>query len=629
MQPGACTAPADAAASLGWLTVFGLLTVVLVVLVGFAFAGSEARLAAGVHVAGVDVGGLTNREARARARGPRRAGGAGPDRLHRRRASSSRSRRARSASRRTGRRRCGRPRARARASARCAASSGCRRASSARRSRRRCRPTPPRSTTSSARSPTRSTATTSRRSSSAAGSRSPSFAGQAGLRLDRDAAADTVVRALARFERGSPGAVARDRRPGRGDRGRARARRTAGAGRRLRARPADLGRDPLEASALAARDAAPAARERRQTRLEIGGPDAARWFRRLKKSVDRAPVDAKFLDRVGHRLDRPRTRTGSRSTRRRPRPRCWPRRRARRTASAKLVAADSRARADDGRRRGDGDRAAARDVHDPERRHVRPHHEPPARGRAAARRARGSRRGLLVQRPHRRAHDRARLPAGAGDHQGRVRGGRRRRRLPGRDDGVQRGVGVGREDRSSATRTRSTSAATSSGATRPSTSRTSTSGSGTTRPTGSSSPASWDGGGITVSLYGGGPERRVESSAGTFRITGSVPRPAHPRPDAARRARRSSTRRGRSRAPRASTGRSTTPTGRCSTTRPGTRPTGASTARSGSARSRSRSRAEAGEEGREGEAAAAPRRRHPGTTTAPAETEPPPATTQP
>jgi vancomycin resistance protein YoaR len=30
----------------------------------------------------------------------------------------------------------------------------------------------------------------------------------------------------------------------------------------------------------------------------------------------------------------------------------------------------------------------------------------------------------------------------------------------------------------------------------------------------------WDGGGITVSIYGGGPERRVESSAGTMRITG-------------------------------------------------------------------------------------------------------------
>ncbi|MBA2332925.1 MAG: VanW family protein [Actinobacteria bacterium] len=32
--------------------------------------------------------------------------------------------------------------------------------------------------------------------------------------------------------------------------------------------------------------------------------------------------------------------------------------------------------------------------------------------------------------------------------------------------------------------------------------------------------ASWDGGSITVSLYGGGPERRVESGEGTMRVTG-------------------------------------------------------------------------------------------------------------
>ncbi len=42
--------------------------------------------------------------------------------------------------------------------------------------------------------------------------------------------------------------------------------------------------------------------------------------------------------------------------------------------------------------------------------------------------------------------------------------------------------------------------------------------------------ASWDGGGITVSLYGGGPERRVESGEGTFRVTG--PGPVRRVPDA-------------------------------------------------------------------------------------------------
>jgi vancomycin resistance protein YoaR len=34
---------------------------------------------------------------------------------------------------------------------------------------------------------------------------------------------------------------------------------------------------------------------------------------------------------------------------------------------------------------------------------------------------------------------------------------------------------------------------------------------------------SWDAAGITVSLYGGGPERRVESSEGTIRVTGAGP----------------------------------------------------------------------------------------------------------
>ena len=42
--------------------------------------------------------------------------------------------------------------------------------------------------------------------------------------------------------------------------------------------------------------------------------------------------------------------------------------------------------------------------------------------------------------------------------------------------------------------------------------------------------ASWDGSGITVSLYGGGPERRVVSGEGTFRITG--PGPVRRLPDA-------------------------------------------------------------------------------------------------
>ena len=46
-----------------WVLVSGLLLLVLAALVGLAFAGSPARLAEGVSVAGVDVGGLTRAEA--------------------------------------------------------------------------------------------------------------------------------------------------------------------------------------------------------------------------------------------------------------------------------------------------------------------------------------------------------------------------------------------------------------------------------------------------------------------------------------------------------------------------------------------------------------------------------------
>ncbi|MEO5577361.1 MAG: VanW family protein [Gaiellaceae bacterium] len=48
-----------------WILVSVALFAVLTALVGLAFAGSPVRLAAGVHIAGVDVGGLTRNEARA------------------------------------------------------------------------------------------------------------------------------------------------------------------------------------------------------------------------------------------------------------------------------------------------------------------------------------------------------------------------------------------------------------------------------------------------------------------------------------------------------------------------------------------------------------------------------------
>ena len=48
-----------------WVLVSLALLAVLVALIGLAFAGSSARLAEGVAVAGIDVGGLTKSEARA------------------------------------------------------------------------------------------------------------------------------------------------------------------------------------------------------------------------------------------------------------------------------------------------------------------------------------------------------------------------------------------------------------------------------------------------------------------------------------------------------------------------------------------------------------------------------------
>jgi vancomycin resistance protein YoaR len=59
----AASRPARAVAR--WLLIAAALLAVLVALVGLAFAGSTARLADGVAIAGVDVGGMTPREARA------------------------------------------------------------------------------------------------------------------------------------------------------------------------------------------------------------------------------------------------------------------------------------------------------------------------------------------------------------------------------------------------------------------------------------------------------------------------------------------------------------------------------------------------------------------------------------
>ncbi len=64
----------------------------------------------------------------------------------------------------------------------------------------------------------------------------------------------------------------------------------------------------------------------------------------------------------------------------------------------------------------------------------------PARRRADRRRAGRARRAVLVQRDDRRAQRGEGVRGGAGDHQRRARERDRRRRLPGLDDRVQRGL---------------------------------------------------------------------------------------------------------------------------------------------------------------------------------------------
>ncbi len=181
--PGCGDRPARLVAR--WVIVTLALLAVLTALIGVAFAGSTVRIADGVQIAGVDVGGLTKSEARTLLE--RRfekvahvpvvftAGGdefpikATTLSVEADWAVGGRVRRARGA----------------RASARSAASSGCRPGSSARRSCRPCRPTTRRSTTSSPSSPRKVDqrhveATLVRR-----GLRVEVVPGQAGRRLDR------------------------------------------------------------------------------------------------------------------------------------------------------------------------------------------------------------------------------------------------------------------------------------------------------------------------------------------------------------------------------------------------------------------------------------------------------------
>ena len=138
--------------------------------------------------------------------------------------------------------------------------------------------------------------------------------GQSGLRLDRDAAADVMVRTLARLDRGGPVALP------------------------VRIDPVDVSAEELAPAARQARLAlsAPVVLTHGETRwrlprwriaellslpgdgntaLAIGGPAADAWFAKLRKNVDRPAVDAQILassgvvritpSREGLRLDVP------------------------------------------------------------------------------------------------------------------------------------------------------------------------------------------------------------------------------------------------------------------------------------------------------------------------------------
>ncbi len=119
--------------------------------------------------------------------------------------------------------------------------------------------------------------------------------GQAGLRLDRDAAADTVVRALARLERG-PGQVPLP----------------------VVVDPIDVTTEELAAAARQARTVISAPvrltdgtttwklprwrlaqllslPQDGDSELAIGGPEAEAWFAQLRTTVERKPVDAQVL----------------------------------------------------------------------------------------------------------------------------------------------------------------------------------------------------------------------------------------------------------------------------------------------------------------------------------------------
>ena len=298
-------------------------------------------------------------------------------------------------------------------------------------------------------------------------------------------------------------------------------------GSRSRRRCGSSTRHALEAAALADRRAARRCRSAARRRLAIGGPGRRRGSRKLRKTIERAPVDATLRRLAGRASASSRPSPVSASTCRRPqgaarrrhladRPDGRARGRARRRRSAPT--ADAQAMGITGVV-GATTRPTAASEPDPQR---------PARRAADRRRADRSGQDVLVQRDDGRAHGREGLPGGAGDHQRRAPDRPRRRRLPGLDDRLQRRL-RGRAEIDERTNHALYITTTRRAATRRSTTPTSTSSS-------SNDTANWmllrtfvGSGSLTVNLYGTPQNRRVErpaplASSARRRSTGARPR---------------------------------------------------------------------------------------------------------
>ena len=259
-----------------------------------------------------------------------------------------------------------------------------------------------------------------------------------GAVLDRAAAGDTIVRSLASFQRGTvalpvrvdaPTVHAADLTP-------VVAQVQTALGRRVRLQ---LGAASwwLPKRQLAAILQLPHGGTKT---LAVGGPGATRYFTRLSRGIDAPARDATFSVLSSGRVVVVPARPGPRR-RARPDRAAHPRGRARAPGSHRPGRRHLRpAEPNDGAGQGDGHHHARRPLRDDLRRRPEPDPQRPARRAADRRQADRAGRDLLVQRGHRRPHRRQGLPRGAGDHQRRGDERARRRRLPGLDDRLQRGL---------------------------------------------------------------------------------------------------------------------------------------------------------------------------------------------